>query len=767
MAIDASRPERQASKKQRTEPNKLQRRERAYSFSPGRQDSVQLGRKRSTRAEASSGVAAVRDEMLWRVPTLHNKRDGDHLSRKMSSKKRRKNDQQREAEIKAMSSFVPLRAATEEWMAGRPLKKESRRVRAGFGVGIRRAEFERFNRSSDISLPLPESIDSALSSDSDYISYKVSALEALAPRPTLRYTTHPRPGACAHEIPGLMRRPSQQRTKLTAPIPEAALKAHKRIDNLADGLSASDLRELMERDQRRRTRKIQLEQEKLERRIARRAEKQRVAEAEAERHGRESPPNLERGVLGRVDAGLGIDPASAVITSSRIRHSDDSLERRNETMEAGDVEAARDGDRPTPLAAFHRVDSNPLQPPEALSELREQHVPATRSPVSRGSFRRKLSRSKSPQQSETITEQSELRLEGGPAKGPRSWTSFFKWGNKNRRNSRGPSSFSNTSRDSMQITPAPTPPINIVPRHVGSGVPKRTMSRFREDLPEFPISPPMSRMQSPDAEGIHSMITTPTSPHRAADETAPSPSVFRPRYDTPVSEQQSVEAMRQTPSTFSHPDEQGVSPEPQAMSLDSIDSEASWFSGRTAKKRKSSGILAHAAVLQPPRQTHESDCEHRPQHENTNDDLCITDDDYLSRLAPSHGDRSTWNRKSTGEARPSSDWGEEEAHWGSVRGQQPTVVRSQEVGRVKSREGLLKSFSEEGEGQGTLEQVDADDNSDGSDGSDNVGLQRATSIDYGKAHARRISAGSARLLSITPRSSVDAKHSILHPTQDA
>jgi len=269
-------------------------------------------------------------------------------------------------------------------------------------------------------------------------------------------------------------------------------------------------------------------------------------------------------------------------------------------------------------------------------------------------------------------------------------------------------------------------------------------------------------MQSPEAEPVPSMMKILTDAHPAAEESVPSPSTFRPRHDTPISAQASVEGMRETPSTFSHPEEPGISPEPQAMSLASIDSEGSWFGGGLAKKRKSSGILEHTSRLRRTRHTPESDSERRPENENNNDDVDITDDDYLSRLAPSNGDRSAWNRKSTGEARPSSDWGEEEAHWGSVRGHQPTVVRSQAVGRVKSREGLLKSFGEEGEA--TLEQVDAEDNSDGSD---DVGLQRATSIDYGKAHARRISAGSARLLSITPRSSVDAKHTGLHLARDA
>ena len=282
------------------------------------------------------------------------------------------------------------------------------------------------------------------------------------------------------------------------------------------------------------------------------------------------------------------------------------------------------------------------------------------------------------------------------------------------------------------------------------------MSRFREDLPELPISPPASRMQSPDAEGIYTIVKTPVG-QRKLVEALPSPSTFRERHDTPISAQPSVEMMRERPSTFGHPDEPGVSPEPP-MSLASIDSEGSWFSGKRARKRKSSCIMGYAPALQLPRRTPESDSERRPEHVNANDDMDITDDEYLSRLAPPHGDRPALNRQSTGEARPSSDWGEEEAHWGSVS-RQPTVVRSRAAGRVKSSEGMLKSFGEPTEG--TIEYVDQDDNSDAGEG---TGLQRATSIDYGKAHARRISAGSARLLSITPRSSVDAKQTTLHPS---
>ncbi|KAK3319121.1 hypothetical protein B0H66DRAFT_257572 [Apodospora peruviana] len=779
------------ARKQRASPNKLQRKPRTYSFSPGRNDDIKVGRKMSARGrrqsrktstpadqprrddamKVDSGVSALDEADFRRVPTLHNKRDGDHLPRKKSSKKRRKDDLQREAEIKAMSSFVPIRPATEDWMAGRPMKKDSKRIKTGLGrgwKGVARQEWEKDNRSSDISLPVPESIHSSLSSDSEHISYRISALQALAPRPTLRYTTHPRyPGSGdAATLPA--RRPSQrQQRKLSMPIPEATLKAHKRIDDLADDLNASDLRELMERDQRRREMKRQRELEKLEQKLARRAEKQAAADVEARKEGKESPPNMERGVLGRDSVGLGIDPASAVITSSKRRQADDASPRqRGKRPEGIEDQAIEDIPRPSPLAAFHRTTSIPLEAAE--NEELEEEVPPLKSPKSRSSFlRTKLARSKSPPDSEVKTEHSGSLKKGSEtssSKGPMSWTSIFKWGLKNKRSSEGPSSFSNTSRDSMQATPVPTPPVNFVPRRVSSGVPKRTMSRFREDLPELPISPPDSRVQSPEADPIPPTIpeASPDLNNDAGATTFPVPGQVD-RYDTPTSE---IEAMRQTPSTFGHPDEPpGPSPAPHSMSLASIDSEASWLSGRLSKKRKSSGLLQQSPTFQLPPRMSESDNEEARNFDTTNEDISIADDDYLSRVA-----HSGWNRKSTGEARPSSD-GEEEAHWGSVRGQHPMLVHAHGVDRMKSREGLLNSFGEEGEVEVQGDVIpgepsgNANDDSEGGDteGEEAGGLQRATSVNLGKGHARHISAGSARLLELSPRSSTDMKRRSLTP----
>ncbi|KAL2267299.1 hypothetical protein VTJ83DRAFT_4576 [Remersonia thermophila] len=700
--FDPSAPERQPSKRRKTEPKKLQRRPRAYSFSPGRDDVVEVRRKKSTKGSAPAGTDATRDETMWRVPTLRSKRDGDHLPRKLSRRRWKEQDRQREAEIKAMSTVAPARPAAEDWMAGRPSRKESKRAKTGFGVGFR-ASLDGNNRFSDMSLPLADPINEALSSDSDYISFKVSALEALAPRPTLRCSVNPRARARAGTWPcdtnDAFRRPCQRR-RLAEPISEDALRAHSRVDSLADDLSASDIRELMERDQRRRERKRQLEQERLERRLARRAEKQKAAEAEAWRNGRDSPTNLERGgVLGREDVRFRMDPASAVVTSSTVRNSEDRFGHAADNAATGNHDSTGDRSRPDPQAAFHRADGHHVEPrenpPAPAKEPAMPLDPLTPKP----SIFRRLSRSKSHRHSAMVAEPS-----ASPTSGPdsdnkrlsRSWAAIFRWGSKRRRRSTDPSSFSNTLHDSMQAPPVPEPPPPVItspPPRVTAGMPRRTLSRFREDLPERKLTPPASRRQSPDVEEPPSLIATSNKETDAEDDAPPSPSTFRPS-----SWQRSVEAMRQTPSTFSHPDEPGMSPEPHAMSLASIDSEGSWFSGRLSAKRTPSSILKQTSGLRfPVLRTPEFDHGHDHHHL---DEMDITDDEYLSRVAWTPNDHlAPWNPDPCA-ARPSSDWGGEgeQAQWNFVKSQQPTVVLPSDnaaATRVKSHE-VLKSFLDEG-----------------------------------------------------------------------
>ncbi|KAK2068376.1 hypothetical protein P8C59_003016 [Phyllachora maydis] len=636
-------PAAEAADGQKRPPNKLRRK---CSFSPGRRDSIRVGRQPCTPYTAGASAHA-----LDQAPTLHNKRDGDPLARKKPSKKRRTTtDRRRESVIKAMSmstsSFVPRRPPAEDWLAGRPRDSG----RACFR-GSARPEWDKENPSSDLSLPT--TTQSSMSSASEPITWRLSALEALAPRPTLHYATNPRGGSS----PARRSAPSR---KLSAPIPESTLRAHKRVDDLANDLSACDLRELMERDQRRRERTLLRDQEKMQRRLARQAEKQRLAAARGE-----DAPNLERGVLGREAVGLGIDPTSAVVITSRPPLSPSPVQLGKRPEEAGPDTR--------PLDATRRMDME--------TALAQAPIAATR-PRSR-----LFKKSRSSDLRTATSDTSRKASESGSSKGL-SWASLFRWSGKYKRSSAaGPSSFSNTSRDSMQ---APAPPANVTPRIISAGVPKRTRSRFREDLPELPTS-------RTDEAGTHP-TPLPQGDKDASDHAVPSPT---------------------------HREE--TSPAPHSISLASIDSEGSWLSGGARSKRRSSGILGSPRAHSP------------GDH--------ATAEPPVGRFAPAPA-------PAPAQAPPSSDVDKDEARWGSVRGHQPTVVHKHTVDRMKSYEGILKAFGEE-EGEGERERERELEEAAAADGN----VQRTTRVKLDR-DARPIAAGSAKLMSITPRSSLDAKRNL-------
>lgn len=718
-----------------------QRRARAYSFSPGRQDSIRANKLRK-RASVQAREPVPNMDIAQRMPTLYhdkstNKRRGQPLPRKKSSK-RRKEDHDREAEIKAMSQFMPTRPATDDWTAGRPMKRESRQSRL---TSSRAGD----QPSSDISLPLADSLHSRFSSDSEQISWKVSAFDALSPRPTLRYSSNPIMGSAPGS--GLVR--SQSRRKTTGPItiPESILHAHRRIHDLADELDASDLRELMERDKRRRERKIQKDQERAERRLARRAEKQQAEEAAAVKSGTPPPVNLERGVLGREMPDSGGNRTSAVFTSSKRRSSSDSRRQSRQSSQIEEPENRRK--TPSPLNEFYRTDSIPRpEPSSPLAEVSEAATPLerreslpARSPSPRlfGFIRSRKSRSKSPRQSEQTNRPAvrspptaSIKFDDGESvsrtsesRSARHWLSLFKWA-KNRHVS-GPSSFSNTSRDSMQGS-LPTQPTSYVPRTVSAGMPKRTMSRFREDLPELPISPPDSRVASPEADPL------PVEPLPAI------PDDVAMRYDTPVEGQRSQEAKRATPISINR-DEVQPSPALHSMSLASIDSEASWLSGRISRKRASSGLPT--SLQYPPRTVSALSGRSEAQASERTEDDNIADDEYLNSVVP-----AGLHRVSTGEARPSSDEEDDSSpKWGAV-GQTPTVVQHSDT--MRSREGILQTFDDDKDSGSVNENEDDDEDAQ------SPGIpQRAKSVNLSSGHVRNISAGTAKLLEVSPRPSHD------------
>lgn len=689
------------------------------------------GRKRELGGEFPEG-----DNFFFGIiPTLHStKRDSGHLmSRKLTKRRKNSHDREREAELKAARNFTPLRPAIDAWSSGRLLGKDSRRVGSGFAG----APWERENFHSDVSLPRASSIHSSLSSDSEQVSYRISGLDALAPKPTLRYSVSPRwdphqsgGSAPAGTVP--------HRRAFTAQIPEETLKAHKRVDDLADDLNARDLRELMDRDKRRRQRKREREQEKVEKKLAWRAERERQAMED----GVEIPPNLERGVFGREALGGHPERTSAVLTSSRRRQSVE-----NAPADKGKRVEGRDYDNeglaealPAVAHAFHRVDSVPMGPSSPFMAVEEPVLPPSReqSPKATGFLRSKKSRSKSSLSGHNQLHNVETpsKASESSSKGPLSWISIFKWG---RKRNPGPSSFSNTSRDSMstsQQPSAPTSNITFIPAATSgrvSTVPKRTRSRFREDLPELPMSPPDSRTESPENK-----LLPPTVKERPEAMPMPSAPINIPgrRYDTPTSMMLD-----------------GASPEPQQpMSLASIDSEASWLSGGRMKDSRLSAQMKKRA--------HRSVESNNADREDAEDDSAgVADDDYLHRVARRVSEADPPGRAqrgSTGEAIPSSNE-DESARWGTVSGRQPSVTKPRSVDRIKSREGLLNTAVS------VNEDDDKEQDSPVSPSSVVTELQRATSINLGNGHARQISAGKAKLLNLSPRTSLDTRAGSLSP----
>lgn len=818
--VPSAAPERRKSRKDSKrkssrESKKLQRdpeKRRTYSFSPGRNDSIRVsrpadrppvpplpanfkeqGRSKTEKPEdVPAGKRPLRastqppeDKKDWqRMPTLHKRSHQELAHRK--SRKKRKEEHDREAEIKAMVAFMPTRPAADSNSSGRPMKRESRRMRGGLNRNLE-------NPSSDISLPLADSLRSSVDANSEHqTNYILSAFDMLAPRPTLRYSENPRyaPGASGF---GSDRSESRRRrVSDRVPLPQDIMQANKRVDDLANDLSAGELRELMDRDQKRRENKKIADRIKMERRLARRQEKQRADEATAARNGTSSPPNMDRGVLGREVVGLGIG-TSAVVTSSKRKGSTVSETGRGKRPADAYRQDSAVSER-NPFSDFHRspslVSENftptsehspPILETATVGTIGKANISPTSSPRmghARGasSISQMMDLIKTqpavdpavpspaqaplPATEEIYREPSRQSTTTTPSsKAPQSWTSFFRIRGKKQQRDSAPSSFSNTSRDSMHSS-GQGPQIGYTPMRSTSNLPKRTMSKFREDLPELPISPPDSRVQSPEAEAKSS--AHPEHPSTRGNLEDP-----RVRYDTPTSGYRSLDTSRmldETP-TSGHRTVEDPSPEPaniMSQSLASIGSEGSWLSGRKAGSKRGSAQTPSNLLH---RSSGSLDQRYQDLSESV-DEVGIAEDEYFSRLTPGPEDQFKIHRNSSGNPMPSSDDEEggslasptsEHSKWGAV-GRHPTVVHREP--RAKSREGLLNDFDDEYESD-VPETLDTVNSKRISGLKERVisdsGMQRATSVDLGKKHARHISAGSARLLDVKPRASGDAK----------
>ena len=690
-------------------------------------------------------------------PTLRAKRSTNetYMSRRKSSKKRT-DDHAREQEIKAMSSSIPIpkRPASS---AGGLLARDSKAVPGGLNRNFERPV-------SDVSIPLPESIHSAMSVASDQHGFKVSAFDALSPRPTIRYSGNPRQNNGSGSL-----RPSRTSTRKDkqSVIPEETVKSKKRIEELADDLDAGSLRELMERDRRRKEKSRKSEQEKLQRRLQRKADKQR---AEAEAEGKAEEPDIGMGIAGpsitRPETSreeetktpeswlqdpskehLPRDPFTDPIAGECTTHleeptpPDEPDEPEEPVLETAKAIRLSSASMSPPASP-----SLPLQAPPNMSQLAD------------------MARRSTPSIPELP--ESERRDSDTSTRLATNWTRIFRRRDTRAKRTsadrgRTPSEFSNTSRDSLpRQMPASAFPTRISQARSGTSV--RTQSKFREDLPELPISPPESRVQSPEiprdtnspmpGQLVAASSGIPASPDQPLSEIHPA---FRE--EVALSRHQSIRSAH-TPEAPSNA--------VLSQSLASVDSEGSWLTGRPVKRssqpqfestRDSGGSL----------QKHLQNLRGLPDNSASGSEQEIASHLTLAQESTLEHERTGKPRQLLGAGlddesdeedalrSQSTSLPQEEGTWHSAVGRHPTIVRQD--ARARSREGLLNDYQAAEESTDASPISPEEDSPTGQASSPETTFHRATSVDFGKGHARHISAGSARLLNLPPRSSTEFK----------
>lgn len=715
------------------------------------------------------------------IPTLRARRSeyNPGMPRRKSSK-RKAEDQAREREVRNMSSPIPIPKRPATFSQGL-LAKETRNV-----PGDLNRKFER--PTSEVSLPLPESF-SEIDTRSPANSFKVSGFARLVPRPTIRYDANPRSGAPSRNQ--LHSRLSVQQ----AVVEEDLSSSRKRIDDLADDLDSGGLRELMERDRKRRERKREDDKTKLQRKLQRRADRQKEEDPRRPQ-GDEAGPSTpsRRRVWDNHGAVSSLElPSSPPVTgdgdtemqdsSPASRNADligttpsdpfaDPKAMATESKEPirNPFEDEKDGDEmenPFDHQADKEVEPTlPVRSP--LREVRNEETPATLSGISPPTspsqklIDRQILTQRSPLRVETnqnLSRNSRQDRSGSDqaAQPVSAWSSFFKRGKRQPSITDRASEFTNTSRESFSRQQHPP----VVPSrdYRRSATPQRTQSKFREDLPELPISPPDSRVQSPEVDSFHQIATlpAPSLDRRSLATSGSVPNLDRSRQESGLTQRRSAD--------FQSADASGAAPA-LSQSLASVDSEASWLSGRPAKR--SSAQMSH-----PLRQSQSSLQPHVPGAFGDDDEgEGVADDEYLNRLTPAPEDT---RRSSSGSAirkasstiidlrgeqdsspqpeLPPLPSGAQDEKWHSSVGRQPTVVKQARA--AKSKEGLLKDFEND--------EIDTDEDVESPDLESpeieaHTPIMRATSVEYGKkGHSRVISAGSARLLDIR-RASVQSEN---------
>ncbi|KAJ5690347.1 hypothetical protein N7462_004739 [Penicillium macrosclerotiorum] len=604
---------------------------------------------------------------------------------KLRKSKRQTNEILREREIRMLSST--------------PIDIPGRSVGVGDYVvehRRRRANGRRADRYlSDISLSIRDSAASSMSDISDPYTYKVNAFAALTPRPVVRYVETRR-----------LQTPRGQNASMGSGRPDRNMQeaeedlyySRRRVNELADSLDASTLRELLDRDRRRREKKQIDDQEHLRRKLQERADAQQAEENIQAADETVEPPQAQ--------------PEAAPVVAQVTDEPEpmDDIAEENQPEEQAPTSAA-----PKEQAgSWLQVETGDGEPMERES-LESAHVigniddgsirgrklaarPSFAPSLEMGMSRTTLSPShsslrhglNSPSQSQTFgmgstSDLSERRPSDTSGRRPNTITSLFRRGSsriKRRYKERFQDSspeVSNASHESFykiqtQSSP-PAPSVIIPPRtFIPTGTINRPQSKFTEHFGDEPLSPPDSRLQSPDTPDIPEQVPESSLEHEEGTflhDRAPSTGI------------DIVNPRRRRHQSWGDGFDAESDNLPLSQSLASIDSEGSWMSGqifrRMSQKKPGSPVRSNlapfgAASIDGPVEEHD-------EHDETRDSV------------DSHGATSNvvgepeLDNESTGNdaSKPAETW------HGEVVGRRPVLVNP--VSRPKSGQAILKNIT--------------------------------------------------------------------------
>lgn len=446
---------------------------------------------------------------LSRKGSLLKKQPNPSGPNKLRKSKKQTHEILREREIKLLSS-TPIDIP----------RRSTQPVGSDYGVEHRRrkANGRRADRyMSEISLSIRDSAASSISDISDPFTYKVNAFAALTPRPVVRYVETPRlPTARSNNTAG---RPDNDRHPNRTTSGEDLYYSRRRVDDLADSLDASTLRELLERDRRRREKKQLEDQEKLRRKLQERADAQAAEERQQAIEATQQTPEVEPEEAPVVEVPDVVERQSIIMEETIAEEPEEEVPAEQSGTWLHDASKESEDAGRESIESVHvvgTIDDSSIREPKlatrpSFAPSHEMGMSRTTLSPSQSSLRHGIS---SPSQSQTFnvgstSDISERRpSETSSRRGGNTITSLFRRGSsrikrryKERFHDSSPD-VSNASHESfyrIQTQSSPPPPSIIPPRaFIPTGVIQRSHSKFTEHFGDEPMSPPDSRLQSPD-----------------------------------------------------------------------------------------------------------------------------------------------------------------------------------------------------------------------------------------------------------------------------